>query len=105
MFERKNKNKPTRPTCPPKPTSSYFTFLPALHRIKASRSLNEFRRGSLLTFDYGLHVTLLPQSTRLLPINELKGITWHVAFIWMGVGCMFLGIVAPHRIILKKEPN
>jgi hypothetical protein len=77
MFERKNKNKPTRPTWPPKPTSSYFTFLSALHRIKASRSLNEFRHGSLLTFDRGLHVSLCcrkaPDYYPLMSLKESRG--------------------------------
>jgi hypothetical protein len=61
MFENKknkkknNPHKPKRPTWPLTPTSSHYPLysLLASHRIKASRSLNEFRRGSLL--GRGLH--------------------------------------------------
>jgi hypothetical protein len=57
MFEKKKKNKaykPTRPTWPPKPTSSHFTFLP--HHTKS------LLKGFLMKFTwepyfgYGLHI-------------------------------------------------
>ena len=73
MFEKKKKIKPKRPTWPPKPTSSHFTFLPASHRI-ATWVVIEIHVGS----SNGLHVFLvLPQSTRSLPINEF---TWQACF-------------------------
>ena len=47
--EKNNAHKPKRPTWPLTPTSSHYPLysLLASHRIKASRSLNEFRHGSL----------------------------------------------------------
>ena len=63
MFEKKKKNKAYKPTWPPKPTSSHFTFLP--HHTKS------LLKGVLMKFTwepyfgYGLHIiNTYPHYTR-----------------------------------------
>jgi hypothetical protein len=71
MFENKNNKKKY------KAHKLTLSIVLASHRIKALKSLNEFRRGSLLTFDCGLHASLCcckaPDYYPLMSLKESHG--------------------------------
>ena len=75
--EEENKPKAHKAHMTTKAHKLTLSIVLASHRIKASKSLNEFRHGSLLTFDRGLHVSLCcrkaPDYYPLMSLKESRG--------------------------------
>ena len=75
--EEENKPKAHKAHMATKAHKLTLSIVLASHRIKASKSLNEFRRGSLLIFDHGLHVSLCcrkaPDYYPLMSLKESHG--------------------------------